>query len=82
MAAGPARYEITVRGRLSRTLRSEFEQLDLTVAAEPVQTVLHGSIEDLAALYGLLRRMESLGLELVEVRRAKGPAAEPPGEPF
>jgi len=79
---GGARYEITVRGRLSRTLRSEFEQLQLTVAAEPVHTVLHGSIEDLAALYGLLRRMESLGLELVEVRRARFAGDEPaPDDP-
>jgi hypothetical protein len=79
---GGTRYEITVRGRLSRTLRSEFEQLQLTVAAEPVQTVLHGSIEDLAALYGLLRRMESLGLELVELRRARSPVDEPAPEDF
>jgi hypothetical protein len=77
---GAAHYEITMRGRLSRTLRAEFEQLDLTVAAEPVQTVLHGSIEDLAALYGVLRRMESLGLELIEVRRARAAADETPAE--
>jgi hypothetical protein len=31
--------------------------------------VLSGPIEDQAALHGLLRRIESLGLELVEVRR-------------
>ena len=31
--------------------------------------MLSGPIEDQAALHGLLRRIESLGLELVEVRR-------------
>ena len=73
-AMGATNYEITVRGRLSRTLTSEFEQLDLTVESEPARTVVHGSIEDLSALYGLLRRIEALGLELIEVHRAKDPA--------
>jgi hypothetical protein len=69
-------YEITVRGRLSRTLTSEFEQLDLMVESEPARTVVHGSIEDLSALYGLLRRIEALGLELIEVHRAKDPCKD------
>lgn len=73
---GATNYEITVRGRLSRTLTSEFEQLDLTVESEPARTVVHGSIEDLSALYGLLRRIEALGLELIEVHRAKDPCEE------
>ena len=63
------RYEIRVRGRLSRTLATEFAQLDLAAETEPIATVLHGPVEDQAALYGLLRRIESLGLELLEVRK-------------
>jgi hypothetical protein len=63
------RYEIKVRGRLSRTLATEFAQLDLAAQTEPIATVLHGPVEDQAALYGLLRRIESLGLELLEVRK-------------
>jgi hypothetical protein len=62
-------YEVRVRGRLSRTLASEFEQLALAASVEPVETVLSGPVEDQAALHGLLRRIESLGLELLEVRR-------------
>jgi hypothetical protein len=62
-------YEVRVRGRLSRTLASEFEQLALATSVEPVETVLSGPVEDQAALHGLLRRIESLGLELLEVRR-------------
>ena len=62
-------YEVRVRGRLSRTLATEFEELALAANVEPVETVLSGPIEDQAALHGLLRRIESLGLELVEVRR-------------
>jgi hypothetical protein len=41
----------------------------------PVETVLHGEIRDQAELHGLLDRVQSLGLELVEVRRL--PAADP-----
>jgi hypothetical protein len=61
--------EIKVRGRLSRMLIAEFEQLDLAAAVEPVATVLYGPVEDQAALHGLLRRLEALGVELIEVRR-------------
>jgi hypothetical protein len=62
-------YEIRVRGRLSRTLVAEFEQLDLAASTGQLETVLHGPVVDQAALHGLLRRVEALGLELVEVRR-------------
>jgi hypothetical protein len=62
-------YEIRVRGRLTPTVASEFEQLDLSTTVAPVETLLEGNVEDPAALHGLLRRIEALGLELVEVRR-------------
>lgn len=75
-------YEVRVRGRLSRTLASEFEELALATSVEPVETVLSGPVEDQAALHGLLRRIESLGLELLEVRRFPSvpPTADPPPE--
>jgi hypothetical protein len=50
-------------------MASEFERLDLNTAVAPVDTVLEGTVDDGAALHGLLRRIEALGLELVEVRR-------------
>ena len=31
--------------------------------------MVEGPVDDDAALYGLLRRLEALGLELIEVRR-------------
>ncbi|HEY3141107.1 MAG TPA: hypothetical protein VGJ86_08250 [Acidimicrobiales bacterium] len=62
-------YEVRVRGRLSPALLNQFEQMHLLPEPEPVETVLHGPVADQAALHGLLRRIESLGLELVEVRR-------------
>jgi hypothetical protein len=60
-------YEIRIKGRLSDSLIAAFEELNATV--EPVETVLHGPVADQAALYGLLDRIQALGLELVEVRR-------------
>jgi hypothetical protein len=67
------RYEVTVRGQLTPALASEFEQLDLKAAPKAPETVLHGDVADQAALFGLLRRIESLGLELLEVHRVVGP---------
>ena len=50
-------------------MAAEFEQLDLNTTTAPVDTVLEGTVDDGAALHGVLRRIEALGLELVEVRR-------------
>ncbi|HEY7605297.1 MAG TPA: hypothetical protein VID07_00825 [Actinomycetes bacterium] len=52
-----------------------FEGMQASV--EPVETVLHGPIQDQAALYGLLGRIQALGLELVEVRRLPDASPEP-----
>jgi hypothetical protein len=60
-------YEIRVKGRITETLLAELEGLD--AAVEPVGTVLHGPVEDQAALRGLIDRIQALGLELIEVRR-------------
>jgi hypothetical protein len=73
-------YELRVRGRLSRALASEFEQLALAANVEPVETVLSGPVEDQAALHGLLRRIEALGLELLEVRRFPSSPGTPVGD--
>jgi hypothetical protein len=72
---GGGRYEIRIKGRLTDSMLAAFEGLTATV--EPGETVLQGPVQDQAALYGLLERIQSLGLELVEVRRLP----EPPGEP-
>lgn len=65
-------YELRVQGRLSRTLITVFEELSLAASVEPVETVLVGPVRDQAELHGLIRRIEALGLELVEVRRLPG----------
>jgi hypothetical protein len=66
-----SRFEIRVRGRLTRSLASEFERIDLSVCELPVETMLGGEFEDQSALYGMLRQLEGLGLELMEVRRIR-----------
>jgi hypothetical protein len=67
---GPSRYEIRVVGRLGEKVAARFEGFDMEV--EPAETVLRGPVQDQSALHGILEQIESLGLELVEVRRVEG----------
>jgi hypothetical protein len=60
-------YEIRIKGRISDALQDAFEGLNVCV--KPVETVVWGTDLDQGALYGVLERIQSLGLELVEVRR-------------
>jgi hypothetical protein len=74
---GGGSYEIRIKRRLSDSLLAVFE--GLTASVEPVEPVLHGPVQDQAALYGLLDRIQVLGLELVEVRRLPDTPDEPAG---
>ncbi|GIH95723.1 MULTISPECIES: hypothetical protein [Planobispora] len=60
-------YEIRIRGRVGESFQSLFEGLKVTL--NPVETVVRGDDLDQAALYALLERIQTLGLELVEIRR-------------
>jgi hypothetical protein len=60
-----AHYEITIRGRLGDPLLAAFD--GLTARSTPVQTILSGELPDQAALYGVVARIESLGLELLDI---------------
>ncbi|MEU8654357.1 hypothetical protein [Streptomyces sp. NPDC048737] len=60
-------YEIRVDGHMSKTLTSAFPELEHVVISG--QTVLYGPLVDEAHLYGLLARLQSLGLHVVELRR-------------
>jgi hypothetical protein len=68
------RYEIRVRGRLGEKIAARFQGFDVEV--EPAESVLRGPIQDQSALHGILGQIESLGLELVEVRRVDDSRAE------
>ena len=65
----PTHYQITVRGRLSASVASAFEGLTATPSA--AGTVICGELPDQAALFGVLDRIESLGLELLAVCRTE-----------
>jgi hypothetical protein len=62
-----ARYQLRVSGSLPADLVRDLEGVNMTI--EPAQTVLHGTLPDQAALFGLLVRIHDLGLQLLEVRR-------------
>ena len=62
-----ARYEIRVGGRLGDMIRSAFPEL--WAWPQDGDTILSGVFADQAALYGVLTQIETLGLELIEVRR-------------
>jgi hypothetical protein len=60
-------YEIRIRGRVSAAVLETFDAMDSDV--EPVETILHGPVRDQAELHGIIECVQSLGLELIEVRR-------------
>ena len=64
---GPTGYEIRITGRMSDSLTGVFE--DFTAAVRPAETVMRGELRDQAELHGILDQIQSLGLELIEVRR-------------
>jgi hypothetical protein len=69
----PVRYQIRIRGRLGRTIRTAFPALRAQAQGE--DTLLTGDLPDQAALHGVLTQIEALGLELVEVRRLPAAAS-------
>lgn len=62
----PHRYRVIVCGRLSALCCGAFE--DLCVEPDGANTGLTGEL-DQAALYGVLDRIQALGLELMALNR-------------
>ena len=78
MDAAPALYQIRINGHLGAMVLSAFPTM--ASRREQAQTVLTGRL-DRSALYGVLAEIETLGLDLVDVRQlAPGPAPSPPDE--
>ena len=65
----PTPFEIHVRGQLSDRLLSAFPEMQARTRDH--ETLLTGALPDQSALHGVLARIEALGLELLEVRRAR-----------
>ena len=59
------RYEIVVRGRLSRRYEYAFD--GATLVPRDGQTMLRADLADQSQLYGLLNRLRDFGIELISV---------------
>jgi hypothetical protein len=70
-------YDIRITGTLPPAALIDLELL--TASEERVETVLHGPLPDQAALQRLLARLETFGVQVLEVRRLREdpPAGEP-----
>ncbi len=65
----PARYRITVRGKLSERFASAFQ--GMTLERKPGETALVGMIADQGQLFGVLDRLRDFGLELVRLEEVE-----------
>ena len=61
---------ITVAGEMSAALREEFDDLEVSLGHSVTRIRLTGG--DPSVLHGVIHRVESLGLELLDVQRAVG----------
>ena len=68
-------YEITFAGQAGATVRAEFDDCIVTVGRG--MTTLRAELPDEAALAGLIQRITSLRLEVIDVHLMSPP---PPGQ--
>ena len=64
-------YEITFVGQVGSTLRTEFDDCEVTVG--PESTTLRAELPDQEALSGLVLRITGLGLEVTDVHSVAPP---------
>jgi monoterpene epsilon-lactone hydrolase len=69
MGDDPVLYQFRVNGHLGPILLTAFPAL--VSRLQGTETVLTGLLPDTAALYGVLAEIESLGLDLLEVRKIR-----------
>ncbi len=62
----PLVYQIRVEGHLGQQWMDWFDSLTITLE-EDGDTLLTGPVTDQAALYGLLKKVRDLGMQLVSV---------------
>jgi len=67
-------FEVRVAGLVPDALLSRLGGVEIT--GQELRTVLTGSFQDQAELYGFLSRLRSLHLDVVEVRRVAGGGVE------
>ena len=71
-ALSQQRYDIIVRGRLSKRYESAFD--GVTLEPRKGETMLLADLADQSQLYGLLNRLRDFGIELVSVNAVPGPS--------
>jgi hypothetical protein len=64
-------YDLSFKGNASDMLRAEFGEF--TVRVDRGVTHIRAILPDRAALYGLIGRLDALGLELLDVRLVAEP---------
>ena len=74
MTNGARVYEITIRGAASELVQLEFEDVQLRVVGE--LTYLRTGLVDQTILFGLIRRIEDLGLVLLQVGTIQADVSE------
>lgn len=67
-------YEITFTGQAGAALRAEFDDCDVSIGRGT--TTLHAELPDEAALAGLIQRITSLRLEVIDVHLVAPPPLE------
>lgn len=68
-------YSIRIRGHIGATIRAAFPEMVLELRGP--DCLLTGAVSDRAALFGVLAEIDSLSLELVEIRRLAGALDSP-----
>ena len=58
-------YEVTFLGQAGTTLSAEFDDCEVTIG--PGTTTLRAELPDRGALTGLIERINSLGLDVIDV---------------
>ena len=66
-------YVITVRGVAGPWVRAFFDDTEMSMMGDT--TVLRRAGTDQAALHGLLRRIQDLGLEVIDIHREPAASA-------
>ena len=70
----PQTYEITFTGEAGAVLRAEFHDCEITVGQGT--TTLRTELPDEAALAGLIQRITSIRLEVIDVHLVASPPPE------
>lgn len=71
-------YEITFLGQAGTTLQAEFDDCQVTVG--PGTTTLRAELPDRGALSGMMERINSLGLDVIDVSLVAPPVEQLPAQ--